>query len=61
MTEIINNTLTGRTAEAVKLAEQVGMTEEAFQKKGGGPIFWGAIATSPASSLRARQPRSQIA
>jgi hypothetical protein len=44
MTEIINSTLTGRTAEAVKLAEQIGMTEEGFQKKGGGPIFVIAIA-----------------
>ncbi len=44
MTEIINNTLTGRTAEAVRLAAQIGMTEEAFQQRGGGPIFVAAIA-----------------
>jgi hypothetical protein len=44
MTEMFNKAMTGHTAEAVKLAEQLGMTEEAFQKKGGGPIFWGAIA-----------------
>jgi hypothetical protein len=44
VTEMFNMVLTGHTAEAVKMAEHLGMTEEAFQKKGGGPIFWGAIA-----------------
>ena len=29
--------------EAVKLASQIGLTEEAFHEKGGGLLFWAAI------------------
>jgi hypothetical protein len=44
MTEIVNNVLTGRTEEAVRLASRIGLTEEAFHQRGGGPIFLVAIA-----------------
>jgi hypothetical protein len=44
MTEIINNVLTGHTEAAVRLASQIGLTEEAFHQRGGGPFFWVAIA-----------------
>jgi hypothetical protein len=44
LTEIINNALTGRTEAAVTLASQIGLTEEAFHQRGGGPLFWIAIA-----------------
>jgi hypothetical protein len=44
MTEIVNNVLTGRMEAAVRLASRIGLTEEAFQRRGGGPIFWVYIA-----------------
>lgn len=43
LADMFNSVLTGHMDEAVKLASQIGFTEEAFHKKGGGPIFWGAI------------------
>jgi hypothetical protein len=44
ITEIVNNVLTGRMEAAVRLASRIGLTEEAFQRRGGGPIFWVYVA-----------------
>jgi hypothetical protein len=43
LAELFNNVLTEHMEQAVKLASEIGLTEEAFQQKGGGPIFWLAI------------------
>jgi hypothetical protein len=42
MTEAVNNVLTGRTGAAVRLASQIGLTEEAFLQRGGGPVLCSA-------------------
>ena len=44
MTAMVNHVLAGEMQAAKKLAEQIGLTEEAFQKQGGGILFWIAIA-----------------
>jgi hypothetical protein len=44
MTAIINDTLAGRMEAAKATALRIGLTEEAFQEKEGGMLFWLGIA-----------------
>jgi len=44
MAEMINHILGGRTDAAKATALRIGFTEEAFQKNGGGMLFWLGIA-----------------
>jgi hypothetical protein len=44
MAEVMNEVLAGHTETAVRLAARIGLTEEAFHRRGGGPLIWGAIA-----------------
>jgi hypothetical protein len=44
MAAIANDVLAGRTDAAQQLAERIGLTEEAFQRKGGGLLSWLVIA-----------------
>ena len=44
MAEIVNHVLAGQMDSAKKVALRIGLTEEAFQRNGGGMLFWLAIA-----------------
>jgi hypothetical protein len=44
MTAIVNHVLSGEMQAAKKLAEEIGLTEDAFMEHGGGMLFWLAIA-----------------
>jgi len=39
MSEIVNHVMAGRTAAANEIALRIGLTEEAFQSKGGGMLW----------------------
>ena len=41
---IVNHVLAGRKEAARETAMRIGLTEESFQKKGGGFLFWAGIA-----------------
>jgi len=44
MAAIVNDILAGRTETARESALRIGLTEEAFQEKSGGMLFWIGIA-----------------
>jgi hypothetical protein len=44
MSAIVNDILAGRIESAKASASRIGLTEEAFQEKGGGMLFWIGIA-----------------
>ena len=44
MGEIVNHVLAGQMDAAKKVALRIGLTEEAFQRNGGGMLYWFLIA-----------------
>lgn len=44
MSEIVNLVLSGQMDAAVKMAPKIGLTEQAFQRNGGGMLYWLMIA-----------------
>ncbi len=46
MRAIVNDVLMGRTEAARQSALRIGLTEEAFQERGGGVLFWCGIVVA---------------